>query len=97
ALAFACITTLRLLTRSYDWDSLTAIRDFLVGTIASLTGSPESYAKQRMIVAKLNVTLVEILKIEWPTEWPTFIPDLVETSKTNETVCQNSMCILQLL
>ena len=41
--------------------------------------------------------LVQILKREWPKNWPTFIGDIVGASKTNESLCQNNMIILKLL
>lgn len=39
----------------------------------------------------------QILKYEWPRNWPTFISDIVGASKTNESLCQNNMIILKLL
>ena len=41
--------------------------------------------------------LVDILKQDWPHKWPSFIPDIVGASKTNEGLCENSMAILRLL
>lgn len=41
--------------------------------------------------------LVQILKQEWPHNWPTFIPELVQSSKTNLSLCENNMVILKLL
>lgn len=44
-----------------------------------------------------DTRLVQILKQEWPHNWPTFIPELVESSKANLTLCENNMVILKLL
>ena len=52
---------------------------------------------QKAYVAKLNMTLVQVLKQEWPSQWPSFIPDLVGSSKTSESLCMNNMDILRLL
>ncbi|CAM9306613.1 unnamed protein product, partial [Sphacelaria rigidula] len=41
--------------------------------------------------------LVAILKQEWPHNWPSFISDICEASKTNEVLCENNMQILKLL
>lgn len=41
--------------------------------------------------------LSQILKHEWPHNWPTFISDIVGASKTSESMCQNNMVILKLL
>lgn len=40
---------------------------------------------------------LKILKQEWPHNWPNFIPELVESSKTNLSLCENNMVILKLL
>ena len=39
----------------------------------------------------------KILKQEWPHNWKDFIPQIVESGKTNETLCGNNMQILKLL
>jgi len=52
---------------------------------------------ERVFIGKLNLTLVEILKQEWPHNWPNFISDLVGSSKTSEVLCENNMQILKLL
>ena len=40
---------------------------------------------------------LQVLKQDWPHKWRTFIPELVGASKTNQTLCENSMIILKLL
>jgi exportin-1 len=40
---------------------------------------------------------IQILKQEWPHNWPNFITELVESSKTNLSLCENNMVILKLL
>ena len=39
----------------------------------------------------------QILKQEWPHNWPNFVPELVESSKTSLSLCENNMVILRLL
>ncbi|KIH45037.1 hypothetical protein ANCDUO_24927 [Ancylostoma duodenale] len=39
----------------------------------------------------------EIVKQDWPKNWPSFITDIVESSKTNDNICVNNMNILSLL
>lgn len=43
------------------------------------------------------VVLVHIVKHEWPTHWPNFIPELVNSSRTSQSLCANNMNILLLL
>lgn len=60
--------------------------------------SDEATMKQeKVFIGKLNLTLVELLKQEWPHNWPSFIGDLVGSSKTSEVLCENNMQILKLL
>lgn len=40
---------------------------------------------------------MQILKQDWPHNWPTFISDIVNSSKTSEALCENNMKVLKLL
>lgn len=73
------------------------IKKYIVGLIIKTSSDPESLEKERVYLNKLNMILVQILKREWPKNWPTFISDIVGASKTNESLCQNNMNILKLL
>lgn len=80
-----------------------------MGLIIQTSSSSELIESEKTYLGKLNMILVEvsnqhqiyilrqILKHEWPNNWPTFISDIVGASKTNETLCQNNMVILRLL
>jgi len=41
--------------------------------------------------------ILQIVKQEWPRNWPTFISDIVGASKTSESLCTNNMAVLKLL
>ena len=73
------------------------IKNFVVGKIIHMSQDEALLAQERVFANKLNLTLVEILKHEWPHNWPSFISDLVGSSKTSEVLCQNNMQILKLL
>jgi len=74
-----------------------AIKDYVVGKIIAMSSNESSMQRDRVLISKLNITLVQILKQEWPHNWPTFISDLVGASKTSEILCENNMQILKLL
>ena len=40
---------------------------------------------------------MQILKQEWPHNWPGFIGDICGASQTSEVLCENNMQILRLL
>ncbi|TFL07509.1 CRM1 C terminal-domain-containing protein [Pterulicium gracile] len=73
------------------------IRNFIVGITVKVSSDEVSLRKEKTYVNKLNLALVQILKQEWPHNWPTFISELVESSKTNLSLCENNMVILKLL
>ncbi|KAH7932765.1 hypothetical protein HPB49_002391 [Dermacentor silvarum] len=73
------------------------IKKYIVGLIIKTSSDPESIDRERVYLNKLNMILVQILKREWPKNWPSFISDIVGASKTNESLCQNNMIILKLL
>ena len=73
------------------------IKNYIVGRVISMSSDEAIMKSERVFISKLNLTLVEILKQEWPQNWPTFISDLVGSSKTSEILCENNMQILKLL
>ncbi|XP_054715848.1 exportin-1-like [Uloborus diversus] len=73
------------------------IKKYIVGLIIKTSSDPQSLEGEKVYLNKLNMILVQILKREWPKNWPTFINDIVGASKTNESLCQNNMNILKLL
>lgn len=78
-------------------DQRQGIRNFIVSTTLGIAADEASLRQQKTYVNKLNLALVQILKQEWPHNWPTFIPEIVQNSKTNIALCENNMAILKLL
>ncbi|KAK4704590.1 exportin-1, partial [Phenoliferia sp. Uapishka_3] len=73
------------------------IRNFIVGVIVKTSADETTLRKEKSYVNKLNLILVQILKQEWPHNWPTFIPEIVSSSQANVSICENNMIILKLL
>jgi exportin-1 len=73
------------------------IRNYIVGKIISISMNSSLMKQEHVFLSRLNLVLVAILKQDWPSHWPTFISDLVMSSKTSETLCENNMHILKLL
>ncbi|SGY39697.1 BQ5605_C003g02266 [Microbotryum silenes-dioicae] len=78
-------------------DQRSGIRNFIVGIIVKSSEDEATLRKQKSYVNKLNLILVQILKQEWPHKWPTFISEIVSSSQSNLTICENNMVILKLL
>ncbi|XP_072170953.1 exportin-1-like [Diadema setosum] len=73
------------------------IKKYTVGLIIKISSEQDMADKEKVYLSKLNIILVQILKHEWPRNWPSFISDIVGASKTNESLCQNNLAILKLL
>ena len=74
-----------------------AIRNYISNVIIKMCSDEATCRREKVFVNKLNVILVHILKHDWPSKWPSFIPDIVQASKSGETLCENSMHVLRLL
>ncbi|GAA5975118.1 hypothetical protein JCM21900_002496, partial [Sporobolomyces salmonicolor] len=73
------------------------IRNFIVAVIVKSSEDEQTLRREKSYVNKLNLILVQILKQEWPHNWPTFIPEIVTSSQANLSICENNMVILKLL
>lgn len=78
-------------------DQREGIRNYIVGKIISVSSTDELLKQNNTFLLRLNLVLVYILKQDWPQNWPTFIVDIVGSSKTSESLCENNMKILKLL
>ncbi|AET37825.1 exportin CRM1 Ecym_2068 [Eremothecium cymbalariae DBVPG len=78
-------------------DHRVGIRNFIVGMIISMCQDDAVFQTQKNLINKSDLTLVQILKQEWPQNWPDFIPELVSSSQSSINVCENNMVILKLL
>lgn len=78
-------------------DQCQGIRNFVVNQIIEASRSEDLLKQQRLFVDKLDLTLVNILKQEWPHNWPTFINEIVSSCHSSLSVCENNMVILRLL
>jgi exportin-1 len=78
-------------------DQCQGIRNFVVDKIIEASQSEDSLKQQRLFVDKLDLTLVNILKQEWPHNWPTFINEIISSCHSSLSICENNMVILRLL
>lgn len=73
------------------------IKNYIVNLIIKLSSDEATLQSEKLFLRKLNQVLVQIIKQEWPGNWGTFIPEIVGSSKTNESLCENNMAILKLM
>lgn len=73
------------------------IRNFLAEMCIGWSNDEAIFRRQRSLLSKANITLVQIVKQEWPTSWENFVPEIVGASESSFNVCENNMNILKLL
>ena len=89
----------------YKWETIPAenqieLRDFISQFINNITSTPsETLSREnRQILARYaNLVLLNILKYDWPDNWPNFIPDILEASNSSPDMCANTFVLLQSL
>lgn len=73
------------------------IKNYVVQLVIKISADEHFASTQKHFLTKLNETLVQIVKQEWPHSWENFIPDLCGSCKTNQLLCENNLRILNML
>lgn len=97
-IALSCLNSLI----KYRWKTIPeaeriGIRNFIVNMIIALCDDEQVFEKERALINKIDLTLVSVLKQEWPHNWPQFVPEIVKSSRSSFNVCENNMIILKLM
>ena len=63
----------------FRWKTLPAeqcagVKAFIVNLVIAKSSDEESYRSQKLFMSKLNVILVQIVKQDWPHNWPRCAP-----------------------
>ncbi|KAJ5069587.1 intein-containing exportin-1 precursor [Anaeramoeba ignava] len=74
-----------------------AIKEFILKMIFDLSSDDEKMNSNKVLLTKFNEALIEIAKKEWPQNWSSFVQEMINSSQTSETVCENIMMIFKLL
>lgn len=89
-------------TIRFKWNILpteqqSGMKNFLIRIIIQMAKNETSKKDEHLLLLKFNECLIQIVKKEWPDKWPKFIPEIVESSKDSESLCENNMRLLKLL
>ena len=70
------------------------IEQAIIETCKNISASNDSELKSLLI--KINTTLIEIVKQEWPHNWPEFLPNIIKYAQVSESVCINVVSLLRI-
>ncbi|GAW80789.1 exportin-1 [Plasmodium gonderi] len=73
------------------------MKNFIACYTITLSTEGTTVGVDRHLLNKLDETLIQIVKKEWPDSWSSFIPDIVNSAKLNQNVCENNMKLLNML
>uniref|UniRef100_A0A8C9GEN0 Exportin-1-like n=1 Tax=Piliocolobus tephrosceles TaxID=591936 RepID=A0A8C9GEN0_9PRIM len=73
------------------------MKNFIACYTITLSTEGTTVGVDRHLLNKLDETLIQIVKKEWPDSWSSFIPDIVNSAKINQNVCENNMKLLNML
>ncbi|CAE7209261.1 Xpo1 [Symbiodinium necroappetens] len=73
------------------------IKNYVVQLVIKISADEHFATSQKHVLTKLNETLVNIVKQEWPHAWENFIPDICGSCKTNQLLCENNLRILNMM
>lgn len=78
-------------------DQRQGIKNYIISLVLKHSSNDADLKSHRVILEKLNYSLVQILKHDWPGQWASFLPEITQASRANECVCENNMRILLML
>ncbi|OHS96499.1 hypothetical protein TRFO_09875 [Tritrichomonas foetus] len=79
-------------------DNQVQLRNFIAQFINNVAAAPEnsiSPQNREHLLRYSNNVLINILKYDWPTKWPRFIPDILDATSSSPAMCANCFVILQ--
>ncbi|RCI02386.1 Karyopherin transporter, partial [Rhizopus stolonifer] len=78
-------------------DQRLMMRNYIVKSIIDIASNESTLRSHTAYLNKLDLVLVQILKKDWPQYWPSFIQEIVDSSATSSSLCENNMKILKFL
>eukprot|EP00796_Vickermania_ingenoplastis_P010057 gene10057-7027_t len=84
------------------WNALddatrTNIRTTIITEISKQCTSFQQIRQNKVLLTKLNSTLVSIAKREWPVRWPDFIKDICVSASPDHPMVENNLNLLRIV
>ncbi|GBE60835.1 exportin 1 [Babesia ovata] len=73
------------------------IRRYVSEMVINISMDDEACQRERHFLTKLNETLIQIVKREWPDRWEGFISEICRASQISQSLCENNMRLLNML
>ena len=78
-------------------DQKLSLRGYIIQLVLNLAADENQSTLQKPLLTKLNSSLVQIVKNDWPEGWPDFIAEICAASKSSQSLCENNLRILTIL
>ncbi|GIX63748.1 exportin 1, putative [Babesia caballi] len=78
-------------------DDRLGIRRYVSELVINISMDDEACNRERHFLTKLNETLIQIVKREWPDRWEGFISEICRSSQVSQSLCENNMRLLNML
>jgi exportin-1 len=62
------------------------IKNYIISLVLKFSSSDADLQNHSYVIEKLNYSLVQILKHDWPEHWSSFLPEITSASRANECV-----------
>lgn len=80
-----------------DENTQTNVRNTIITEISKECTSFQQVRQSKVLLTKLNSTLVSIAKRLWPVRWPDFIKDICISAKLTDPMIENNLNLLRIV
>lgn len=80
-----------------DDETRSNVRNTIITAIGQECTSFQQVRQSKVLLTKLNSTLVSIAKREWPVRWPDFIKDVCMSAKPDHPMVENNLNLLRIV
>ncbi|KAK2195387.1 bifunctional Exportin-1 [Babesia duncani] len=73
------------------------IKQYVTELVIKLCMDDGVCTREKHFLTKINESLIQIVKREWPDRWTNFISELCKASRVSQNICENNMRLLNML
>ena len=89
--------SIRVRWKSFSPEQKSSLKRFIIRLILDLADNTSGNQQAKSLLTKLNLVLIEVLKHDWPKNWPTFMKELLGSSQKTPGTMKNCANVLRLI